>query len=101
MNGMTLVGLPRQFDQHAMLAAQSVNVNADLTTLVTRTQEAAGTDAGWQQHAQRVRGQLRLTHAQLSVSGSAMPRKLDDVQDQRPNTSCENAVTRLATMIGE
>lgn len=101
MNERILAELPKQFDQLAVRVAQSEGVQADLTALVTWAQEAAGADAGWQQHVKKFCSQIRLKHEQLSVPEPALPGKLDDLHNQRRRTFYEDPITRLDAVTGK
>jgi len=101
MNEVILHGLPKQFDQLAVRAALQKDVEADLTMLVNRTQEAAGTGKGWQQGVAMVRGQLKLHLEALSIPEPTLPDKLTRSHNQRMRTFYSDAIARLNAVVGE
>ena len=99
MNEMILAGLPKEYRQLAVRAAQGDDYQTILAALTERLEQAAGDGPKWKANIEKVRGELRSQEHALGVPESNLPDKLAHSHNQRQRAFYADAIARLSTLI--
>ncbi len=99
MKEVILAGMPREFRQLAVRAAQGDDCQTALAAFVERLEQAAGDGLKWKANVEKVRDELRRQEHAHGVSEPSLPDKLTHPHNQRQRAFYADAIARLNTLI--